>query len=52
MLAATIIIESETEQRLKRTCQKNQIVRNFLKENNGKNISEIKGRLYVPKVLK
>ena len=52
ILAATIIIESEMEQRLKRICQKDQIARNFLKENNGKDIPEIKGWLYIPKILR
>ena len=42
ILTATIIIENKTKQRLKKIYQKNKIAKNFLKENNKKNIPEIK----------
>ena len=52
MLVTTITIESEVEQRLKKTCQKNKTSKVLLKERPGLTISEIKRRLYVPRSLR
>ena len=54
MLAATmtVTIESEVEQRLKRACQKDKTAKDLLKESEGLQIPEIKGRLYVPRSLR
>ena len=51
ILVATVTIESEIEQRLKKTCQRNKIFKALLKKKSELIISEIKGRLYVSWLL-
>ena len=51
MIAATVIIKAETEQCLKQIYQKNKIFKTLLKKKLETIILEIKGQLYISKIL-